>query len=113
MYLLFFASFVIRPAIFRGGNVFRLAAFRSSTNEDYEPISVPAEINTIAGTKIDFVFENAAADTFHVRQIPLLNARQSRRHTRGGVRIELHEPVGETLIALLVNVAPNLDHRSW
>jgi hypothetical protein len=63
---MFFPSLVIGPAHLSGGDVAVLPFLCPATDQDYETLTVFAEIDAVAGAKIDLVFENAGSYTFRV-----------------------------------------------
>jgi hypothetical protein len=66
---MFHSPFVINPAFQRCRNIPVLALLRAAADQDRKPLSVLAEVDAVAGAKINLVFENAATDTLDVRKI--------------------------------------------
>ena len=90
--------FVVRPALVRPRDIVGLALLGSPANQDDHCLAVLAEVDAVAGPKVDPVLEDAASDAFHVRDIPQLNPRQRRRHPGGSCRIQAVEPAPNGLL---------------
>jgi hypothetical protein len=63
---MFFPPFVISPAFPCCRNISRLAFLCAPADENHKPLAILAEINSIAGTNIDLILENASAYTLDV-----------------------------------------------
>jgi ActR/RegA family two-component response regulator len=53
-------------------DVLLLAFFRSTTDEDYQPLAVFTEVDTVAWAEIDSVFVNTGTNALDVGEIALL-----------------------------------------
>jgi hypothetical protein len=72
-----------------------LPTFLGSTgNQDYQPLAILAEINPVAGTKIDAVLVNARPYTLGVRKIALLDAGQRGCYLYSRLAIQAVKPGG-------------------
>jgi hypothetical protein len=75
------ALLVIAPA---GESVFSiplLPFLRATAKQDHQHVAIAPEVNPVAGTEIDLVFEYAPTNGFHVGKIALLDASDRARAT--------------------------------
>jgi hypothetical protein len=79
-------------------------------NQNYNSTAILAEVDAVAGTKVDLVFEDAGTNAFDLGEIPLFDTRKRDGHLGGSQRVEPFEPLGEAFVSALVNVAPEFDH---
>jgi hypothetical protein len=107
---MFFPPFVIGPAHLSRCNVVVLPFFGPATDQDHKTLAVLAEIDAVARAEISLVFEDAFSDTFGVGQITPLDPREGNRHLGGGNGVQPLEPLGDTFIAVFVNIAAKLEH---
>ena len=63
---------VVLPSRQSRVDVLLLAFFRSTTDEDYQPLAVFTEVDTVAWAEIDSVFVNTGTNAFDVGEIALL-----------------------------------------
>jgi choline dehydrogenase-like flavoprotein len=63
---MFLSPFVINPAFLRRRNIPILALFRAAADQDHKTLSVSAKVDAVAWSKIDLVFEHAAAHALGV-----------------------------------------------
>jgi hypothetical protein len=76
LHLLDFALFIISPAPWSGLDVLVLALLGPAAKKDHNYFSIFPKINPISRPKIYAAFENPGTDTFHIREITLLNPHQ-------------------------------------
>jgi hypothetical protein len=67
-----FSLLVVLPSRQSRVDVLLLAFFRSTTDEDYQPLAVFTEVDTVAWAEIDSVFVNTGTNAFDVGEIALL-----------------------------------------
>jgi hypothetical protein len=63
---LFFSLLVVLPSSQCSGDIFLLAFFRPAANKDYQCVSIFAEVNPVARTKINPVLINTGPNAFGV-----------------------------------------------
>jgi hypothetical protein len=97
----------------RSRDVAILALLRPAAEQDDHGFAVLAEIDSVAGTEIDPVFENPGADPLNVRKVSQLHPADSRRDLRGGRRIEAAKPIGERARALPIEILESRHHFIW
>ncbi len=73
-YLLLLATSVLLPELASILNVPLLACLGATAKQDYQGVSVSAEICALAWTNVDTVLQHPAADTSHIRQVASLHA---------------------------------------
>src|SRR5436309_3572424 len=64
---------VVFPIRLCPADVFLLAFLRAAREQNNKPFAVPPEENTVAGAKINLVFENTVANRFDVGQVTTRN----------------------------------------
>src|SRR5258707_13413870 len=91
-------------------DVFLLALLNPATEQDHKNLAILAEVNSIARSKIQLVFVNAAANSLCVRKITQSNPRNGRSHFGGSLGIEAVEPFSERTASTGVEVFADFDH---
>jgi hypothetical protein len=71
-----FPLLIVLPSCQRTGDIFLLTLFRAAGKKDYEQVAIFAEVNSVAGAKINPELISASSHALGVRKIALLNARQ-------------------------------------
>ena len=84
----------------------------SATKQDHQCFAITSKIDSVAGTGIDTVFENAGADRFHIRHIALFKTRKRDRDFRTGLRIEFGEPAPKGAFSEYVDLSQHLHSYS-
>jgi len=69
-----------------------MALLGTASEQYHQPVAVPAEVNSIAGAKVDSVFKNTGTKTLNIREVALLHAIERRRHFYGNCYIQVIEP---------------------
>ena len=87
-----------------GFNISLLARFRSSSEKNYQSVTVAPEVNPVTWTKVNALLKDPGTDTFSIAQISLLHAIQRRCHFRRGDRIKSLEPACKRTCALRVDI---------
>lgn len=64
MHLLFLSSFVGGPAFLRRRDVLLLPFLRTAANQNHKVVAILAEIDAVAGAKVDLVLKDAGTNTF-------------------------------------------------
>src|SRR5262245_27824466 len=86
-------ALVVVPALPGRGNRRGLPFLAASAQEDYHAGAVLAEIDPIARSEVDLPFVNAAADPFHVREVPRSNAVEGCGNLCRRSRVQTIKPV--------------------
>lgn len=81
-----------------------LARFRSSTEKNYQSVTVAPKVNPVTWTKVNALLGDPGSDIFGIAQITLLHAIQRRRDFRRGERIKSLEPACKRTCALRVDI---------
>ena len=79
----------------------------AAAEQDDDRIAIPPEINSIAGPKIDSIFEHPTAHSLHIREIRLPYPCERNRDFRGGLCIETAEPTTKRTSAVRIQVFKN------
>src|SRR5580700_9616737 len=98
---------VVFPVQLRPPDIQLLALFRATAKQNDEPSAFPSKIDAVAGAEVNPVFENAAANTFDVRQVAVRNAFQRRGHFRGGLHVQRAQPLRKRATSADIDVFPN------
>src|ERR1035438_5499774 len=93
-------------------DVFLLAFLRATREQNNEPVALPSEVDAVAGTKINLVFENTVTNRFDVGQVTTRNPLKRRRHFRRGMNVECAQPLREGASSSGIDVFPNVEHDS-
>jgi len=80
------------PALASHLDIPPLPFLRSTTDQNHETPAILAEIDPQPWTEVDPVFIDAGTNTFNIREVALLKARQRYRHFGGGVIIKGGKP---------------------
>ena len=78
---------VVFPIHLCPADVVLLAILRPAGEQNNQAVSIPSEVNPVAGTEGNLTFENASADGFDVGEITVRNALERCCHLRGGVNV--------------------------
>jgi len=105
------SPFVVLPVGYGGGDIVLLALLGAAAEQDDQPLAILAEIDPITGAECDPEFENAGTDAFDVREITQRKPGQSRRHLRGGLRVQAVEPGLVGVAASRIEIFPNIYHQ--
>ena len=64
------------------------ALLHAAAEQNHKPVAVPSEVNSVAGAKVNLIFENAVTDRFDVGQVAFGNAFKRRCSLRCGLNVE-------------------------
>jgi hypothetical protein len=93
------------------GSYVRILALLGAASEQYhQPVAVLAEVNSIAGAKVDSVFKNTGTKTLNIREVALPHAIERYRHFDGSCYIQVIEPFGIGTIAIVIKVFSYFNH---
>jgi hypothetical protein len=87
-----------------------LPLLRASSQQDDNGVAVPAEINPVAGTEVDAIFQNAFANAFDIGEIALLHSSQRTSDLGGSSSVQLRKPFGKRLLAVRGDIVADLKH---
>lgn len=96
-----------------GFDILPLTFLRPATDKDDEAISILAEVNPITRAKINPELVNAGPDTLGVRQVSLLDARQSRCDLDRRFHGQTIGPSAKRTPTIAVKVLANFDRIRW
>ena len=103
------AAFVVGPHGLGGADVGLLALFGAAGEEDDETIAVAGEVDAVAWSPVDAVFEDALADGFELGGVALFEAGDGGGDFGGGLGVEGGEPCFEGAGA----VGGDVDEGLW
>ncbi len=86
------AGLIVAPEFKGLGNVCTLATFGPASEQDDKRLAVPSEIDAVAWATIDLEFGCAISDRLHLRGVAIRKPRQSHRHNRRCLRVQIVEP---------------------
>src|ERR1700761_2058652 len=101
---------VILPIHMGRIDVALLSLFASAGQKDNDRLAIPPEINSIAGTEIDAIFEHAISNAFDVGEVTLLDPGKGADDPGAGYRIEIREPFCERAFVVSRNIVADLKH---
>jgi hypothetical protein len=111
LFLIAFACLLVISPV--GDSVFNiplLPFLGAPAKQDHQRAAVAPEVNPVAGTKIDSVFEHALANGLHVGKITLLDAGNCRCYLCSRDRFQFREPIRERA-TFTRDVITNLKHE--
>ena len=91
-------------------DVLLLTFFRSAPNQDDQPVAIFAEVNAVAGTKINPVLVDTGANALGVGKITLLDACQSSGHLGRCLLVQTIGPRGKRASSAPIQVFAHFDH---
>src|SRR5580692_4331116 len=86
---------VIRPQLLRPFDVALLALLGAAREQDHQCLAVAPEINPVARSPVDPVFENSLPYPLRVRGVALLQPHKRDRHLGCGRCIKIGEPASK------------------
>ena len=112
-YLLLLAKSVFLPEFASICDVPLLASFRPTAKQDYQGVSVSAEIDSVAGADIDAILQHATANASHIGQVASLHSGQGRSYPDRCAGIKTVEPSTERTASPAINVFSEFNHKKW
>jgi hypothetical protein len=94
-------------------DILLLTLFRSTANKDDKAISILAKVDPIPRPEINSVFVNAGANALGVRQIALLDARQSRSYLGRRLPVQTIGSKAKRAVSVPIKVLAHFDHLRW
>lgn len=89
-----------------------ILALLDTTREQYHQlVPVLAKINSITRTRVNPVFINAGANTFHIREVSLLHPMDCRYHLDRSSHVQANKPFRLRTVSLSIKVFSNLYHN--
>ena len=88
-----------------------LAGLSPTAHQDYQFVTVTAEIDSVAWADVNAVFQYAATDASNVGQIASLHTGECRPHSYRCAHVEIVKPTTERAATAFVDVLSDLDHN--
>ena len=82
----------------------------SASQQDDNRLAIPTEINPIARTEIDPIFQHTFSHAFDVGEIALLHAGKRADNLGAGCRVQFRKPFGERTLVCRGQIVTDFNH---